>query len=194
MLDEAHALGLFGEHRRGLADAFELGGRIEIQLGTLGKAVGAAGGFVAGSRPLIDLLVNRARSFIFSTAPTPASVAAAEAGIELIAGDEGAARNQRLWALVDGLKNALIRSGWPPGLVRSPIIPLVVGGEEAAVELATDLREAGFFVPAIRFPTVARGSARLRVTVSASHRPEDLSQFASTAATRRTSARNPDTE
>ncbi len=190
MLDEAHALGLFGEHRRGLADAFELGDRIEIHMGTLGKAAGAAGGFVAGSRPLIDLLVNRARSFIFSTAPPPASVAAAEAGIELIAGNEGAARNRRLWALVDGLKNALIRSGWPPGLVRSPILPLVVGGEETAVELATDLRDAGFFVPAIRFPTVARGAARLRVTVSASHQPEDLSQFATAVSARRPQVRN----
>jgi 8-amino-7-oxononanoate synthase len=190
MLDEAHALGLFGEQRRGLADAFELGDRIEIQMGTLGKAVGAAGGFVAGSRALIDLLVNRARSFIFSTAPSPASVAAAEAGIELIAGAEGAARNQRLWALVDGLKNALIRSGWPPGLVQSPILPLLVGGEETAVELARDLRDAGFFVPAIRFPTVARGAARLRVTVSASHQPEDLSQFATAVSARRPQVRN----
>ncbi len=194
MLDEAHALGLYGAHRRGLADAFELGDRIEIQMGTLGKAAGAAGGFIAGSRPLIDFLVNRARSFIFSTAPTPASVAAAEAGIGLLASDEGAARNQRLWALVDGLKNALIRCGWPPGLVQSPILPLVVGSEDAAVELATDLREAGFFVPAIRFPTVARGAARLRVTVSADHQPEDLIQFASVAAAKRSAARNRDHE
>lgn len=190
MLDEAHALGLFGAHRRGLSDAFELGDRIEIQLGTLGKAAGATGGFIAGSRPLIDLLVNRARSFIFSTAPAPASVAAAEAGIEVIASDEGAVRNQRLWALVDGLKNALVRSGWPPGLVQSPILPLLVGGEETAVELARDLRDAGFFVPAIRFPTVARGAARLRVTVSASHQPEDLIQFATAVSARRPQVRN----
>jgi 8-amino-7-oxononanoate synthase len=190
MLDEAHALGLFGEQRRGLADAFELGDRIEIQMGTLGKALGAAGGFVAGSRRLVDLLVNRARSFIFSTASAPASAAAAEAGIQLVAGPEGAARNQRLWALVDGLKNALIRSGWPPGLVRSPIIPLVVGDEGTAVNLAAALREAGYFVPAIRFPTVARGAARLRVTVSASHQLEELSQFAAAVAASRPQARN----
>ena len=190
MLDEAHALGLFGEQRRGLADAFELGDRIEVQMGTLGKALGAAGGFVAGSRRLVDLLVNRARSFIFSTASAPASAAAAEAGIQLVAGPEGAARNQRLWALVDGLKNALIRSGWPPGLVRSPIIPLVVGDEGTAVNLAAALREAGYFVPAIRFPTVARGAARLRVTVSASHQLEELSQFAAAVAASRPQARN----
>jgi 8-amino-7-oxononanoate synthase len=190
MLDEAHALGLFGEQRRGLADAFELGDRIEIQMGTLGKALGAAGGFVAGSRRLVDLLVNRARSFIFSTAPVPAATAAAEAGIQLVAGPEGAARNQRLWALVDALKNALIRSGWPPGLVRSPIIPLVVGDEGTAVNLAAALREAGYFVPAIRFPTVARGAARLRVTVSASHQAEELSQFAAAVAASRPQVRN----
>ena len=190
MLDEAHALGLFGEQRRGLADAFELGDRIEIQMGTLGKALGAAGGFVAGSRRLVDLLINRARSFIFSTASAPASAAAAEAGIQLVAGQEGAARNQRLWALVDGLKNALIRSGWPPGLVRSPIIPLVVGDEGTAVNLAAALREAGYFVPAIRFPTVARGAARLRVTVSASHQLEELSQFAAAVAASRPQVRN----
>lgn len=190
MLDEAHALGLFGEQRRGLADAFELGDRIEVQMGTLGKALGAAGGFVAGSRRLVDLLINRARSFIFSTASAPASAAAAEAGIQLVAGPEGAARNQRLWALVDGLKNALIRSGWPPGLVRSPIIPLVVGDEGTAVNLAAALREAGYFVPAIRFPTVARGAARLRVTVSASHQLEELSQFAAAVAASRPQVRN----
>ena len=190
MLDEAHALGLFGEQRRGLADAFELGDRIEVQMGTLGKALGAAGGFVAGSRRLVDLLVNRARSFIFSTASAPASAAAAEAGIQLVAGPEGAARNQRLWALVDALKNALIRSGWPPGLVRSPIIPLVVGDEGTAVNLAAALREAGYFVPAIRFPTVARGAARLRVTVSASHQLEELSQFAAAVAASRPQVRN----
>lgn len=190
MLDEAHALGLFGEQRRGLADAFELGDRIEIQMGTLGKALGAAGGFVAGSRRLVDLLVNRARSFIFSTASAPASAAAAEAGIQLVAGPEGAARNQRLWALVDALKNALIRSGWPPGLVRSPIIPLVVGDEGTAVNLAAALREAGYFVPAIRFPTVARGGARLRVTISASHQLEELSQFAAAVAASRPQVRN----
>jgi 7-keto-8-aminopelargonate synthetase-like enzyme len=190
MLDEAHALGLFGEQRRGLADAFELGDRIEIQMGTLGKALGAAGGFVAGSRRLVDLLINRARSFIFSTAPAPAATAAAEAGIQLVAGPEGAARNQRLWALVDALKNALIRSGWPPGLVRSPIIPLVVGDEGTAVNLAAALREAGYFVPAIRFPTVARGGARLRVTISASHQLEELSQFAAAVAASRPQVRN----
>ncbi len=182
MLDEAHATGLFGEHRRGLADAFGLHDRIEIHLGTLGKAVGASGGFIAGSRRLVDLLVNRARSFIFSTAPVPAASAAANAGLELISSVDGASRNERLWTLVDCLKNALILGGWPPGLVQSPILPLQVGSETDAANLATALRGAGFFAPAIRYPTVARGAARLRVTVSAAHERAALEQFATVVA------------
>src|SRR5215213_7965664 len=92
MVDEAHATGLFGGHRRGLAEACELAERIEIQMGTLGKAIGASGGYVCGSRALIDVLVNRARAFIFSTAPVPAAAAAAKAGIELVQAGEGEER------------------------------------------------------------------------------------------------------
>ncbi len=184
MVDEAHALGLFGKHRRGLADALGLGERIEIQLGTLGKAVGSAGGFIAGSRQLVDLLINRARSFIFSTAPVPAAAAAAAAGLELIARPEGAALNEQLWIRVNCLKNAITRAGWSPSSVPSPIVPLQVGAEDTAVKLATELRAAGYFVPAIRFPSVARGSARLRVTVSAAHEQADLEQFARTLGAR----------
>lgn len=187
MLDEAHATGLFGEGRRGLAEAFGLTDRVEVQMGTLGKALGASGGYIAGSRALVDLLINRARSFIFSTAPVPAASAAAKAGVELVAGVEGAERCQRVWALVDLLKNALTYAGWPPGLVQSPILPLMVGDEAAAVNLATALRDEGLLVPAIRYPTVARGGARLRVTVSAAHERSDLDQLAGVLATRRTS-------
>lgn len=178
MLDEAHAAGLFGERRSGLAEAFGVGDGVDVHMGTLGKAVGAAGGYIAGSRPLVDLLVNRARSFVFSTAPVPAQAAAARAGIELIAGPEGAARAERLWALVDLLKNELIRAGWAPGLVRSAILPLIVGDESRAMEVSAHLRNAGLLVPAIRYPTVARGSARLRVTVSAAHTREDVQMLA----------------
>ena len=97
MLDEAHATGLFGEHRRGLAEACELASRVEIQMGTLGKALGAAGGYICGSRPLIDTLINRTRSFIFSTAPVPAAAAAATAAIRLVQSAEGEGRRARLW-------------------------------------------------------------------------------------------------
>ena len=97
MVDEAHATGLYGKNRRGLAEEFGVSNQIEIQMGTLGKAVGARGGYICGSRPLIDFLVNRARSFIFSTAPVPAAAAAATAGIRLIQSSEGENRCEQLW-------------------------------------------------------------------------------------------------
>src|SRR6185369_4766116 len=112
MLDEAHATGLFGQHRRGLAEAYELGDRIEIHMGTLGKALGAAGGYICGSRALIDLLVNRARSFIFSTAPTPATTAAATAAIRVVQSSEGEERRVQLWARIDQLKSGVGGSNW----------------------------------------------------------------------------------
>ena len=174
MLDEAHATGLFGQHRRGLAEAHELAARVDIQMGTLGKALGAAGGYIAGSRPLIDLLVNKARSFIFSTAPVPAAAAAATAAIRLVQSAEGETRRARLWQRVDQLKNELIRAGCALAPVQSAILPLIVGAESRAVELAASLRAQGIFIPAIRYPTVARGQARLRLTITADHAPEDI--------------------
>jgi 8-amino-7-oxononanoate synthase len=179
MLDEAHATGLFGERRRGLAEAYDLADRVEIQMGTLGKALGAAGGYICGSRSLIDLLINRARSFIFSTAPVPAAAAAARAGVEVVQTDEGERLRQRLWQRVDQIKNAIIDAGWKLSPVQSPIVPLLVGDETRAVELANSLREQGVFIPAIRYPTVARGRARLRLTVSAAHSPDDIAALAS---------------
>ena len=177
MLDEAHATGLFGEKRRGLAEEFGVADRIEIQMGTLGKAVGAAGGYICGPRVLTDFLVNRARSFIFSTAPVPASAAAAHAGIELIQSAEGESRRQALWQRVDQLKNGLIEGAWPLPVVRSAILPLLIGDETKAVEIAAALRAAEVFIPAIRYPTVARGAARLRLTVTATHTAADLAQL-----------------
>ena len=146
-------------------------------MGTLGKAVGASGGFVCGSRALIDLLVNRARSFIFSTAPVSASAAAARAGIELIQSAEGESRRQALWQRVDQLKNGLIEGAWPLPTVRSAILPLIIGDETKAVEIATALRAMDVFIPAIRYPTVARGEARLRLTVTAAHTAADIAQL-----------------
>lgn len=174
MLDEAHATGLFGQNRSGLAEAFELADRVEISMGTLGKAIGAAGGFVCGSRALIDVLVNRARSFIFSTAPPPAQSAAARAGIALLQSQEGEDRRAQLWARVDQLKNGLIASPWRAPILKSAIVPLMVGEETRALNIADALREAGFLLPAIRFPTVARGEARLRLTLTAAHSADDI--------------------
>ena len=177
MLDEAHATGLFGQRRSGLAEAYELADRVEIQMGTLGKALGTAGGYIAGSRALVDLLINKARSFIFSTAPPPSVSASATAAIRVVQSDEGETLRPRLWARVDQLKNALVGTRWRAGVVRSPIIPLIVGEEDAAMRVATELRGRGIFIPAVRYPSVARGQARLRVTVSATHSPDDIAQL-----------------
>ena len=177
MLDEAHATGLYGEKRRGLAEEFGVADRIEVQMGTLGKALGAAGGYICGSRVLIEYLVNRARTFIFSTAPVPAAAAAATAAIHLVQSDEGQMRRSQLWARVDQVKNGLIAAGYVLPPVRSAIIPLLIGDENSAVEAAAALQEQGVFLPAIRYPTVARGQARLRLTVSAAHAAADVSQL-----------------
>lgn len=177
MLDEAHATGLYGEKRRGLTEAYDLGGRVEIQMGTLGKSLGSSGGYICGSRPLIDLLINRARSFVFSTAPAPAAAAAASAALRLVQSDEGETLRARLWQRVDELKNTFINAGWALSAVQSAIIPLIVGPETEASELAAALREQGILCPAIRYPTVARGEARLRLTVTAAHSREDIASL-----------------
>jgi 8-amino-7-oxononanoate synthase len=174
MVDEAHATGLFGVQGRGLANAYEVSSRIEIHMGTLGKALGASGGYVCGTRTLIDLLLNRARSFIFSTPPVPASAAAARAGVELLQTAEGEERRVRVWSLIDQLKNALVGERWKLPVVQSAIIPLIVGAETEAMNFAKQLREIGFLIPAIRYPTVARGAARLRVTLTAAHSANDV--------------------
>jgi len=175
MVDEAHATGLYGTNRRGLAEALSVSDRIEIQMGTLGKAFGASGGYICGSRALVDFLINRARSFIFSTAPVPAAAAAAQSGIQLVQSREGQALSEQLWQRVTEFKPA-IRN--PQSTIASVIIPLIIGDESAAVATATKLREQGFFVPAIRYPTVARGTARLRVTLNAAHTSEDVTALA----------------
>ena len=174
MVDEAHATGLYGANRRGLAEELGVSNRIEIQMGTLGKALGASGGYICGSRTLIDFLVNRARSFIFSTAPVPAAAAAARAGIQLVQSNEGQKLSDQLWAFVAELKSA---SGQRPAAIGSAIIPIIVGDETAAVTAATQLREQNIFVPAIRYPTVARGSARLRITLTAAHTVSDVADL-----------------
>jgi 8-amino-7-oxononanoate synthase len=177
MVDEAHATGLYGKNRRGLAEEAGVSGQIEVQMGTLGKAVGASGGYICGSRPLIDFLVNRARSFIFSTAPVPAAAAAATAGIRFIKSSEGERRRKLLWTRVDELQSKI--GNWKSE-IPSAIIPVIVGDEAGAVAASAALRERDIFVPAIRYPTVARGAARLRVTVTATHTTEEINLLAAT--------------
>jgi len=176
MVDEAHATGLYGETRRGRAEEAGVGDRIEIQMGTLGKAVGAAGGYICGSRGLIDFLSNRARSFIFSTAPVPASAAAATAGIRFIQSKAGDDRRNRLWQRVQQLNLKLKTQN---STFAGAIIPVAIGDEARAVTVASALREQGIFVPAVRYPTVARGLARLRVTLTATHTADDVSTLVS---------------
>jgi 8-amino-7-oxononanoate synthase len=184
MVDEAHATGLFGENRRGLAEELGVSDRIEIQMGTLGKALGASGGYICGSRILVDYLVNRARSFIFSTAPVPAAAAAARAGIQLVQSSEGKTLCDRLWRHVqlvaDDVRRLYLKKNSQkpdvssPANERSAILPIILGDEAIAVSTAAALRDQGIFVPAIRYPTVARGAARLRVTLSAAHSADDV--------------------
>ncbi len=177
MVDEAHATGIFGARGRGLVEHRGLAGRVEIQMGTLGKAVGAAGGYICGTRALINYLVNRARSFIFSTAPVPAGVAAAKAGIGLIQSEEGAARRYQLWARVEQFKSGLASDGSLLPAAASAIIPLIIGDEIAALKLAAALSEQYLYVPAIRYPPVARGQARLRVTMTAAHAADEVARL-----------------
>ncbi|HUI08227.1 MAG TPA: 8-amino-7-oxononanoate synthase [Verrucomicrobiae bacterium] len=178
MIDEAHATGLYAKNRRGLAEAAGVEDRIDVTLGTLSKALGSAGGFVVGSQTLIDGLRNRARSLIYSTALPPAIVAAAAAAVDLVMSDEGQQRRDRLWRNVSQMKNGLAALG-VANQSRSPIVPIVIGDERATVEASKKLSERGIFVPAIRFPTVPKGKARLRVTVTAGHTSDDIRGFLS---------------
>lgn len=171
MVDEAHATGLYGKHCRGLAEELGVSDRIEIQMGTLGKALGASGGYICGSRALVDFLVNRARSFIFSTAPVPAAAGAAQAAIRLVQLAEGQKLNAQLWSRVTEFKSEIQN---PKSEITSAIIPLILGDESTAMAAAANLREQRIFVPAIRYPTVARGSARLRITLTAAHSASDV--------------------
>ena len=182
MVDEAHATGLYGPQRRGLAEQLGVSDRIEIQMGTLGKALGASGGYICGGRFLVDLLVNRARSFIFSTAPVPAAAAAARAGIQFVQSNEGERRKQAVWDLANLLEHSAAAAGIATAAPDSLIMPIIVGDETKAMTIAADLRERGVFVPAIRYPTVARGSARLRITLTAAHKPEDVATLVATLA------------
>lgn len=177
MVDEAHATGVLGPGLRGLAEALGVANRIEVQLGTLGKALGAAGGFTAGSRVLIDYLVNSARPFIFSTAPTPAGAAAARAGVELLESVEGQARRRQLCDRVAQARAGLAKLGWNCERACASILPLVLGAEEATVAAAAALRERGIYLPAIRYPTVARGAARLRLSVTAAHTAAEIEEL-----------------
>ncbi|MDA8334508.1 MAG: 8-amino-7-oxononanoate synthase [Peptococcaceae bacterium] len=172
ILDDAHATGVVGPGGAGTAARFGLQGRIDVQVGTLSKALGSQGAFVTGSRILVDYLRNRSRSFIFSTAPPPAAVGAARAALRLIRANPHWVAELR--EKTDYLRRGLSALGFSVPAGETPIIPVLVGDAGAALRLAESLLERGVFAPAIRPPSVPPGESRLRVTVMLSHGREDL--------------------
>jgi 8-amino-7-oxononanoate synthase len=175
LLDEAHAVGVIGPNGRGLTAEESLNDEVDVQMGTLSKALGVSGGYICGSRSLIEWLINRARSFIYSTAQPPALAAAARAAVEFLASPEGEERRLMLWKKIELMRKSLPQDRQTPAgqqdksKLASAIFPWIVGDEQAAMEISRALQAEGFLVPAVRYPTVAKGSARLRITVTAGH-------------------------
>ena len=175
MVDDAHASGVFGRNGRGTVDHFGMHGRVDVQVGTLSKAIGVLGGYVAGPRTLIDFLCHRARPFLFSTSHPPSVAAACIAALDVLESEPGLM--ERLWANTRLFKTGLQALGFNTGLSESPITPVIVGDGELAMRLSDRLFDAGVFAQGIAFPTVAKGKARVRTIVTATHTEEEL-QFA----------------
>ncbi|MGE9268782.1 MAG: 8-amino-7-oxononanoate synthase [Verrucomicrobiales bacterium] len=174
LVDEAHGFGIFGKKGLGVIEELGLQERVELQMGTLGKALGSAGGYLAATREIIDLLINKARSLIYSTAPPPAQHAASLAALRLLLSAEGREIRARLHRNINRFHEQLATTGLPLPENRSQIIPLILGDNQAALSAARFLNAHGFLVPAIRYPTVPREAARLRLTLSASHQEAQL--------------------
>ena len=171
LVDEAHALGILGRDGRGLTDALGVSDGIDLHLGTLSKAIGLSGGYLAASREIIDLLINQARSFIYSTATPPALAATADYVIQQIfRTPTGTHLRQQLWNNLAALKDHFPHP-------QSAILPLLLGNETSALEASAHLEKHGILAPAIRYPTVPRGTARLRITITATHQPADLAKL-----------------
>jgi len=175
MVDDAHASGVFGRNGRGTIDHFGMHGRVDIQVGTLSKAIGALGGYVAGSRALIDFLYHRARPFLFSTSHPPAVAAACIAALDVL--EQEPRIIERLWENTRFFKTGLQTLGFNTGLSESPITPVIVGEGALAMTLSDRLFQEGVFAQGIAFPTVARDKARVRTIVTATHTRDEL-QFA----------------
>ena len=175
MVDDAHASGVFGQHGRGTIDHFGMHGRVDVQVGTLSKAIGALGGYVAGSRSLIDFLYHRARPFLFSTSHPPSVAATCIAALEVLQTEPH--WMERLWANTRFFKGGLQALGFNTGVSESPITPVIAGENALAMTLSDRLFEAGVFAQGIGFPTVPRGTARVRTIVTATHTTDEL-QFA----------------
>ncbi|HZJ30102.1 MAG TPA: glycine C-acetyltransferase [Vicinamibacterales bacterium] len=175
MVDDAHASGVFGREGRGTVDHFGLHGRVDVQVGTLSKAIGALGGYVAGSRELIEFLYHRARPFLFSTSHPPSVAATCIAALDVLESEPQWI--ERLWENARFFKAGLQTLGFNTGASESPITPVIVGEAALAMKLSDRLFEEGVFAQGIGFPTVARGKARVRTIVTATHTQGEL-QFA----------------
>ncbi|MEM0133694.1 MAG: glycine C-acetyltransferase [Thermoplasmatales archaeon] len=171
-VDDAHGEGVLGDHGRGIVDHFKIGESVDIEMGTFSKAVGVMGGFVAGKRDLIDYLKQKARPFLFSSALNPGEVAAVMKSIEIMEKDDSLLK--KLWNNSDFLKEKLKSLGFNTGRSKTPITPVIIGGEKETVEFSKLLYDEGVFASPIVYPTVAKGTARIRLMPSAVHSREDL--------------------
>ena len=181
MVDDAHASGVFGGNGRGTVDHFGMHGRVDVQVGTLSKALGALGGYVAGSKSLIEFLYHRARPFLFSTSHPPSVAATCIAALDVLENEPQ--WMERLWANTRFFKAGLEALGFHIGISESPITPVIVGDGALAMTLSDKLFDAGVFAQGIGFPTVPQGKARVRTIVTATHTEDEL-QFALDAFTR----------
>lgn len=174
MVDDAHSSGVLGASGRGTVDYFGLHGRVQIQVGTLSKAIGALGGYVCGSRDLIEYLYHRARPFLFSTSHPPAVTAACLAAFDLLIHEPE--RVVQLWDNTNYFKALLKQEGFDTGMSETPIVPIIVGDTRAAMDYSRALFEEGLWATGIGFPTVPQGKARIRTIVTATHSRAQLEQ------------------
>jgi glycine C-acetyltransferase len=172
MVDDAHASGVFGRQGRGTVDHFDMHGRVDVQVGTLSKALGALGGYVAGTRSLIDFLHRRARPFLFSTSHPPSVAATCIAALDVL--EQEPQWMEQLWTNTRFFKSGLQSLGFNTGISESPITPVIVGDGALAMTLSDQLFESGVFAQGIAFPTVAKGKARVRTIVTATHTQAEL--------------------
>jgi 8-amino-7-oxononanoate synthase len=178
VVDDAHGFGVLGEHGRGALEHFGLRSPNLVYVGTLGKAAGVGGAFVAAHESVVELMVQRARPYIYTTAAPPAMAHALLTSLDIIAGAEGARRRAHLNALIEQLDRNLRLERWQRPVSHTAIQPIIIGANDEALRAAASLHEQGLWVPAIRPPTVAPGTARLRVTLSAAHTEHDVAQLA----------------
>jgi 8-amino-7-oxononanoate synthase len=177
VVDDAHGFGVLGENGRGALEHFDLRSPNLVYIGTLGKAAGVGGAFIAAHEDVIELMIQRARPYIYTTAAAPALAHALLASMDIIEGEEGRARRAHLRALIAQLDDGLRLERWQRPASTTAIQPIIIGANDEALAAASRLHEQGLWVPAIRPPTVAVGTARLRVTLSAAHTEQDVAQL-----------------